>query len=148
MPVEPLDSAAHVIQLALTPVFLLTAVASLMNVFATRLARVLDRIHQMTLVGGQRPVELARLRLRSKILDAAVVLAALAACMTCCAAAILFFGELGAITIGTLLFGFFGGALLATIFALVCFSTEIVISGRAVREAIDTGTPSGDGAGT
>src|SRR6478672_9874232 len=38
------QSSADVIQLALTPVFLLTAVAALLNVFSTRLGRVADRV--------------------------------------------------------------------------------------------------------
>src|SRR5258707_7737770 len=37
-------SVTRVIQLALTPVFLLTAVAALLNVFSTRLGRVADRV--------------------------------------------------------------------------------------------------------
>ena len=41
--VLPLASAAHVIQTALTPVFLLAGLATLFNVFSTRLARVADR---------------------------------------------------------------------------------------------------------
>jgi hypothetical protein len=36
--------AIRVIQAALTPVFLLTAVAALLNVFSTRLGRVADRV--------------------------------------------------------------------------------------------------------
>ena len=43
-PIAPLDLVAHVIQVALTPVFLLSGVATLLNVFATRLARVADLI--------------------------------------------------------------------------------------------------------
>jgi hypothetical protein len=39
----PLDSAARVIQTALTPIFLLAGIATLLNVFSTRLARVVDR---------------------------------------------------------------------------------------------------------
>ena len=38
----PLDSIAHVIQMALTPVFLLSGIGTLLNVFNTRLARVSD----------------------------------------------------------------------------------------------------------
>ena len=34
------DSVAHVIQVALTPVFLLSGIASLLSVLSTRLARV------------------------------------------------------------------------------------------------------------
>jgi hypothetical protein len=38
------SSVTRVIQLALTPAFLLTAVAALLNVFSTRLGRVADRV--------------------------------------------------------------------------------------------------------
>ena len=40
----PLDNIAHVIQVALTPVFLLSGIAALLNVFNTRLARVSDHV--------------------------------------------------------------------------------------------------------
>jgi hypothetical protein len=33
----PLDTVAHIIQVALTPVFLLSGIATLLNVFSTRL---------------------------------------------------------------------------------------------------------------
>ena len=42
--VQMFQSPSDVIQLALTPVFLLTAVAALLNVFSTRLGRVADRV--------------------------------------------------------------------------------------------------------
>ena len=42
--ITSLDSVAHIIQVALTPVFLLSAIGTLLNVFATRLARVADRV--------------------------------------------------------------------------------------------------------
>ena len=42
-----LDNVIHVIQVALTPVFLLTALAALLNVFSTRLGRVADRVDQV-----------------------------------------------------------------------------------------------------
>lgn len=38
------EGAARVIQLALTPVFLLSATATLLRIFAARLARVADRV--------------------------------------------------------------------------------------------------------
>lgn len=40
-----LDTIAHIIQVALTPVFFLTGIATLLNVFSTRLGRVSDRVH-------------------------------------------------------------------------------------------------------
>ena len=41
---DSVDSVAHVIQVALTPVFLLSGIASLLGVLSTRLARVADRV--------------------------------------------------------------------------------------------------------
>jgi hypothetical protein len=134
MVTAPLDTAAHVIQLALTPIFLLTAVGSLLNVFATRLARVADRIHVLTRDPDGHAVELASLRRRSRTLDAAVLSAAVAGALTCCAAATLFFGALRDATIASLLFGLFGGALLCAILALTCFAAEVFLSGRSIRE--------------
>ncbi len=46
--ISSLDLVAHVIQVALTPVFLLSGIATLLNVFSTRLARVADRVDQIT----------------------------------------------------------------------------------------------------
>ena len=43
-----LDIIAHIIQVALTPVFLLSGIATLLNVFSTRLARVADRVETVT----------------------------------------------------------------------------------------------------
>ena len=39
-----LDTITHVIQVALTPVFLLSGIATLLSVFSTRLARVADQV--------------------------------------------------------------------------------------------------------
>lgn len=132
-----LDTAAHVIQLALTPVFLLTAVGSLLNVFSTRLARVVDRVHLLRQTGQQSRAELDRLRLRSQFLDAAVLAAAVAGGLTCCAAATIFFGVLRDAATANVLFGLFGAALVAAIVALLCFATEVLLSGRAVRADLD-----------
>lgn len=40
----PLDNVAHIIQVALAPAFLLSALATLLNVFSTRLGRVADQV--------------------------------------------------------------------------------------------------------
>lgn len=132
-----LDTAAHVIQLALTPVFLLTAVGSLLNVFSSRLARVVDRIHGLKRQAERSGAELGRLRLRSQLLDAAVVAAAVAGGLTCCAAGTIFFGVLRDAATASLLFGLFGLALATATFALFCFAAEVFLSGRAVRAHID-----------
>ncbi|MBA4072961.1 MAG: hypothetical protein C0497_14150 [Gemmatimonas sp.] len=43
MQAEPIATIAHVIQLSVAPVFLLTGIAGLLNVLTGRLARVIDR---------------------------------------------------------------------------------------------------------
>ncbi|MFD0937703.1 DUF2721 domain-containing protein, partial [Methylobacterium trifolii] len=43
-----LDVTAHVIQVALTPVFLLSGIATLLNVFGARLARVADQADRLS----------------------------------------------------------------------------------------------------
>lgn len=131
---EPLSAAAHVIQLALTPIFLLTAVGSLLNVFATRLGRISDRIHALKKDAQHNRYEMQRLRTRSRMLDAAVTLAAAAGAMTCCAAITLFFGALRDTGHAAILFFFFGGGLLCAVAGLACFVTEITLAGRTLRD--------------
>jgi hypothetical protein len=129
------------VQLALTPIFLLTGLASLLNVFTTRLGRVADRVDRLASDAEAHPRQLARLRLRSSALDVAVLLAALAGGLTCCAALTLFLGALRNGGTGHLLFAFFGAALLCAVASLGAFSFETVLSGRSVREQAQ---PEGD----
>jgi hypothetical protein len=78
-----LDTIAHVIQVALTPVFLLTGIATLLNVFSTRLARVADRVETATnaLEGADADerrilsAQLAHLHRQSLALNVPVILA-------------------------------------------------------------------------
>jgi apolipoprotein N-acyltransferase len=65
------SSVTRVIQLALTPAFLLTAVAALLNVFSTRLGRVADRVDLLSRVCGladtRRVAELGRVLINAQI---------------------------------------------------------------------------------
>lgn len=134
MNTPPVDNAAHVVQLALTPIFLLSGLAALLNVFSTRLGRISDQVDKLAYDPGKRPRQLALLRLRSRFLDVAVLLAAFAGALTCAAALALFVGEIKSGSAGRLLFGLFGGALVCAIAALAAFSVEMVLAGRGVRE--------------
>ncbi|WP_375455431.1 DUF2721 domain-containing protein [uncultured Methylobacterium sp.] len=139
-----LDGVAHVIQVALTPVFLLSGVATLLNVFGARLARVADQADGVSgLLAGATEAErltlglrLDRLRLRAVMLDAAVVLAALAGVSTCGAVLTLFVGALRDATVASVLFALFGAAILCTLFALVAFGIEMLLASRAVRDRV------------
>src|SRR6266403_826129 len=125
-PIIPLDMIAHIIQVALTPVFLLSGIATLLNVFSTRLARVADRVDQITkgieeadagevaLLAAQ----LSHLRRRSLALDAAVLLAAFGGAATCASVLTLFVGALRDATVASVLFTTFGLAVMCTIGAI------------------------------
>jgi hypothetical protein len=134
-----IDAAAHVVQLALTPIFLLTGIASLLNVFSTRLGRIADQVDKLIEDERKSSRRLARLRLRSQALDLAVLLAAAAGALTCAAALTLFVGEVRSTDAGALLFGLFGGALVCSVAALGAFSFEMVLAGRGVREIAEEG---------
>jgi hypothetical protein len=99
---DTVESVAHVIQVALTPVFLLSGIASLLGVLSTRLARVADRVDALAeqLEAGE-PIDrrklqrrLAYLRRRSHVLDAAVMMGTLGGVATSCAGLLLFVGTL------------------------------------------------------
>lgn len=141
--VQMFQSPSDVIQLALTPVFLLTAVAALLNVFSTRLGRVADRVDLLSadLQRGAADTEflsaqLDFLRRRSLILDVAVVLATVGGAATCAAALVLFFGTLSDAEFRILVFGLFGGAIIFTITALVTFAIEMIMAGLGLRGVV------------
>jgi Protein of unknown function (DUF2721) len=137
-PNSALDLVAHVIQVALTPVFLLSGIATLLNVFSTRLARVADMITKAA-EGGEKDdpaavnARLAHLRRRSLALDAAVVLAATGGAATCISVLTLFVGALQEATVAWILFTTFGLAVVCTIGAIAAFAVEMLMAGNVMR---------------
>lgn len=136
-----LDDLAHIIQVALTPVFLLSAIAALLNVFSTRLGRVADQVdraaRELETADAKRTAflnaQLAYLRRRSWILDIAVVLGATGGIGTCSATLVLFIGALRDRAAGSVLFVLFAGGLLCTIGALAAFLAEMLMASRGLR---------------
>ena len=136
-----LETVAHIIQLALTPVFLLSGIAALLNVFSTRLGRVADQVDAVSarLAAEMNPGEsvyraqLAYLRHRSRVLDAAVILGAIGGTATSGATLTLFLGAIRNSGAGLLLFCLFGAAILCTIGALGCFCYEMLLASRGLR---------------
>ncbi|GJE80520.1 DUF2721 domain-containing protein [Methylorubrum thiocyanatum] len=139
------DSIAHIIQVALAPAFLLSALATLLNVFSTRLGRVADKVDALsaTLPGADGEARatldrrLAYLRRRSLLLDLAVVLASLGGVMTGAAVLTLFVGALRDASAASVLFACFGLALVCTILAILAFLAEILLAGRGVRLEVE-----------
>lgn len=132
----PLDDIAHIIQVALTPVFLLSAIASLLNVITARLGRVADQadaVHDRVLLtaGAEAAINYARLlrlRRRLRALDAARAFGALAGAAICAATFALFLGALQNAAVATLLFLCFGASVLCTMASLMGFFAEIALS--------------------
>lgn len=142
-----LDTVVHVIQVSLTPVFLLTGIATLLNVFSTRLARVADRVDavadELRTANPERirflSAQLVYLHRRSIALDVAVVLAAVGGAATCAAVLVLFVGSLDAATVASVLLGLFGIAVLCALGAIVAYTIEMLMAGTGLRaEAAET----------
>ena len=136
-----LDPVAHIIQVALTPVFLLSGIATLLNVFSTRLARVSDRVHRVlealsdadAVQAKALEAQLAHLHRRSVALDIAVVLGALGGAATCGAVLTLFVGALREETVVSMLFGLFGLAVFCALGGICAFTAEMLMASTGIR---------------
>ncbi len=139
-----LDDVAHIIQVALTPVFLLSSIGTLINVFSARLGRVSDQVDKImeAAAAGHRDKVLADRRLRqlkhrSHVLDIAVILASSGGASTCGAALTLFYGALRNSGVASALYGLFGLAILFTIASLAAFVYEMLLAGRFLRARVE-----------
>jgi len=138
------DVVAHIIQVALAPVFLLSGIATLLSVFSTRLARVADRVEQLMKAledadeaeAAMLGLALAGLRRRSIALDVAVVLGAIGAAATCASVLALFVGALKNETAASVLFTTFGVAVASTLGAIAAFTVEMLMAGSGVRAEV------------
>jgi hypothetical protein len=136
-----LDTIVHIIQVSLTPVFLLSGIATLLNVFSTRYARIADQVDTVAdnLAGADAgeaemlSVRLARLHRRSVTLDIAVVLAALGGAATCGAVLTLFVGATREIGTAYVLFALFGLAVVCALGAIIAYTAEMLMAGTGVR---------------
>jgi Protein of unknown function (DUF2721) len=140
---DAIDSVAHIIQVALTPVFLLSGIGTLLNVFNTRLSRVSDHREHTTelLRTSSDDTEKARLRAhlrrlgrRTLMLDASVMFGAVGAASTCGAALVLFLGTLRSAAIVSWLFTLFGFALGCVVAALVAFLADTLLAWHGIRK--------------
>ena len=141
----PLDGIARIIQVALTPVFLLSGIAALLNVFSTRLGRVADQVEILSdkveaadnEEGLRLSLRLGHLRRRSWYLDVAVLQATVGSVSIGFAILTLLVGALSNRTVGSVLFGFFGFAVACTIGSLAAFLAEAWMAGRGVRIQVE-----------
>lgn len=138
-----LDSVAEVIRMALTPVFLLLAIANLLNVFSTRLALVGDRVEQVTKAletADKEHAEALKRQLiwlyrRTLALDAAVILSTVAKAAICTEVLLLFAGALGqrGAAVGWAILVAFGCAIVCALGAIIAYTAEMLMAGTGVR---------------
>jgi Na+/melibiose symporter-like transporter len=92
---------AHVIQLAVAPVFLLTSVGAILNVMANRLSRIIDRarVLELKLVDAKDGLRqelimrLGNLSRRAKLISHAIAMCVVTAVLVCGTIVALFVGE-------------------------------------------------------
>lgn len=127
------DEIAHVVQLSIAPVFLLTGVGTLLNVLSGRLARIVDRArvleerlglpdqpHADAMVN-----ELQILERRGQLIYRAITLSTISALMVCLVVASLFASWMLRYPTRFLVAGLFILAMLSSIISLVLFLREV-----------------------
>jgi hypothetical protein len=140
----PLTSAlgdiAHVIQLAIAPVFLLTAVGTLLNVLVNRLGRSVDRRRRLVSelpsmdarLASSAQGELAFVQRRVRLIYTAILLAVVAALLICLLIAIAFMDALVVADLSQLVAICFVLAMVALIGSLALFLREIYLGVNTV----------------
>lgn len=133
-----ISDIAHVVQLAVAPVFLLTGVGSILSVLTTRMGRVIDHAHRIGgwIEEGKDPAlyadELASLSRRLGIIHHAITLCSLSAFLVCAVVFTIFVGTYFSASIGGAVAFLFAAAMIMLIGALGMFMSEVQIARRSI----------------
>jgi len=134
MDLDPdVSSIAHVIQLSIAPVFLLTAVGAMLGVLSNRLSRAVDRARMLearckTLSGDEQSIMrklLIVLSRRIRMIYQAMVLCAICALLICSVIVTAFASSLAGTVLAVPVAVLFVAAMLAFIGALLLFLREV-----------------------
>lgn len=139
-----LTGIAHVIQLAVAPVFLLTGVGTIIGVLSNRLARIIDRSRALEdlaprLQGDQlvlRREELGVLARRMRVIYLAIGLAVISALAVGLLIALAFVDAFLTINLAKLIATLFVSAMVAFIASLIAFLREIFLAVTTARLAM------------
>ena len=137
----PLGDISHVIQLAIAPVFLLTAVSGLLAVLINRLGRAVDR---RRILVARRPelapdlcttadAELSYLERRTRLIYTAIFLAVLCALLICLIIALAFIDAFIVYNLSKTVAVLFVLAMMLLIGSLSCFLREIFLGVNTAR---------------
>lgn len=136
-----LATIAHVIQLAIAPVFLLTGIGSLLGVMANRLARIIDRARfletawsRLDLAAqGEARLEFANLTHRATFTSWAINLCAMSALLVCALIATLFIDAILGVNLRWLVGALFVLAMVVLSSGILCFLREVHVATHTLR---------------
>ncbi len=127
-----LQDVARLIQLAVAPIFLLTAVATTLTVLAGRLARIVDRGRHLEARAAHDPTahgdELLLLHRRAHIIYRALFLGVSAAILVCLLMTLAFLGEVLRVRVATSVVLIFIASLFFYTGALMCLLREVFLA--------------------
>jgi hypothetical protein len=141
LPEDRIAAIAHVIQLAIAPVFLISGVATLLGVLTNRLGRIVDRARvletrldlQNETHVAQISGELMRLSTRARLVNLAITFSTVSALLTCVTIATLFVGTFLPVSVSKLITILFIAAMLSLFLALITFLGEVITATRGLR---------------
>ncbi|MBA3850030.1 MAG: DUF2721 domain-containing protein [Opitutus sp.] len=148
---DSLSSLLPIIQLAITPVILISGMGALMIVLTNRLGRVVDRTRQLAeavpdSAGDQRrhlEEQLDILWSRSLLIRRAVTANGLSMLLSCLLIVALFAAALVGWEIRAVVLGLFAASIVALIWSLVVFLRDIFLALHALRLQVDRARNSG-----
>ncbi|MAN46435.1 MAG: DUF2721 domain-containing protein [Alphaproteobacteria bacterium] len=134
---------AHVIQIAIAPVFMLAGIGALLNVMTNRLGRVVDRWRKMEkeleaqegAPSKDRIAHLAVLDRRMAHINRAIALSTLSALLICIVIILLFTGQLLRFPVASMVSILFIASMSVLVGSLLSFLLEIRIASRMLRVA-------------
>lgn len=134
-------SVAHVIQLSVAPVFLLSGIGVLLSVLTGRLARIIDRARpleeQLEVARDEHGADLRRrlrwVSRRARLINASITLSTVAALLVAIVVALLFASAFVELSLSLPVAALFIASMLSLVGALVAFLVEVRIATVTIR---------------
>jgi hypothetical protein len=141
MTAADVSSIAHTIELAVAPVFLLAGIGGILNVVASRLARVMNRVRSLERdvpvadeeVRRRELAELGVLHRRVRLCQMSIGLCTSSALLICLVVIVLFVATLVAMNFALVVSLLFIAAMISLTLGLLLFLAEVTISTRFAR---------------
>lgn len=144
-----IEAVAHIIQVAVAPVFLLAGIAGFLNVLTSRLARIVDRARiierQVNVIHSDKKElvlqEVDALWRRIRLINLAIRFCVMSALMVCVVIVTLFIGDIIAANLSKMIASMFITAMLMIIVGLVLFLLEVGTSTKRMKMGLEMTAP-------